>query len=566
MTVEEFQGLVASGGFPAAERALNAAGGFSTPTAVPTPTPTPTPTPIPTANVEPASVSAFTQLERSGRKGTDLMERGNRRISMRDGSTTDTVADFFNDELNDEQKAFVNGWDGGIWTFASSAQDMTELKRNLNFHFKNAPETVGKEILQVDQSSTPVTDEGKRRMAFLNPPVSTPTPVPTPLPTPVPTPLPTPVPTVSTDQAYLDAFKDGTITNAAHLDKIEDESIREDAANFLAQGIFKRLGNTQAAVSELSNIYNRYIDYQGAEAIGFGAWATNTGMDWAKVPDPGAGDTITSTTVNDSPDDYFPEFFTNQSVIDALENSVAQSGNETDVTFTVADIDSALSSGAITTAEAITKFRELNTAEGNSRATALETGTGIDTGVPRAQVVPSDAPDLSEITGGGPLSRAALFANQQDADLRRRLMADAFGTNQSPLAKRASSDIFNRFARIDPLLEFSNPAQTLGQRFTDFAGAPNQTSAALNTSLDRLMGTATNPNSNFLDFVPDFRTAAQLGMSPGFADINPRLARRGQSRLMDDFDIRMSQKPELFQTPDAENLAAQIAEFRSRGF
>tara|TARA_R110002012_G_scaffold316271_2_gene531025 strand:+ start:3177 stop:5099 length:1923 start_codon:yes stop_codon:yes gene_type:complete len=179
MTIGEFQGLVATVGFNAAEAALNAAGGFSTPTpaATPAPTPTPVPTPAPTPNVEPASVSAFTQLERSGRKGTDLMERGNRRISMRDGSTTQTVADFFNNELNDEQKAFVNGWDGGIWTFASSAQDMTELKRNLNFHFRNAPETVGKEILQVDQSSTPVTQEGKDRMAFLNPEATTTQPI-----------------------------------------------------------------------------------------------------------------------------------------------------------------------------------------------------------------------------------------------------------------------------------------------------------------------------------------------------------------------------------------------------
>ena len=179
MTVEEFQGLVASGvPWAAAEAALNAAGGFSTPTPAATPAPTLASTAAPYStlaapNVEPASVSAFTQLERSGHKGTDLMERGNRRVSMRDGSTVDTVADFFNNELNDEQKAFVNGWDGGIWTFASSAQDMTELKRNLNFHFKNAPETVGKEILQVDQSSTPVTDEGKKRMAFLNPETTT---------------------------------------------------------------------------------------------------------------------------------------------------------------------------------------------------------------------------------------------------------------------------------------------------------------------------------------------------------------------------------------------------------
>jgi len=76
------------------------------------------------------------------------------------------VEAFFND-LTDKQKAFVNGWEGGIWTFASSAQNLQELERNLNFHFRNAPETVGEVIPQVDGSSTPVTAAGKAKIAEL---------------------------------------------------------------------------------------------------------------------------------------------------------------------------------------------------------------------------------------------------------------------------------------------------------------------------------------------------------------------------------------------------------------
>jgi hypothetical protein len=368
--------------------------------------------------------------------------------------------------------------------------------------------------------------------------------------------------TVSASDTLIRLINDGGVVKASQLDAITDPTARTAAATRLAKNIVTKHGSNQEAINLISGLFYSYFDRPGG--TGFGPWAESIGFGFdAQGNVIGSG----ATLLANEDDLMFGEQPGEKTIPDYVPTGANEGAGPmaTDVTFTVADIAQDLASGILTTAEAIAAYRSLNTAEGNSRATALETG-GVDTGVPRAQVFPSDAPDPSEITGGGPLSRADLFSVQQDADLRRRLLADAFGTNQSPLAARASSDIFNRFARIDPLLEFSNPAQTLGQRFTGFAGAPNQTGAALNTSLDKLMGTATNPSSNFLDFVPDFRTAAQLGMSPGFADINPRLARRGQTRLMDDFDIRMSQKPELFQTPDAENLAAQIAEFRSRGF
>ena len=119
-------------------------------------------------DVEPAGISAFDRQERVlPGSGTDLADMGGRRISMNDGSTPADIEAFFNG-LNDKQKAFVNGWEGGIWTFASSAQNLQELERNLNFHFENAPETVGKVIPQVDGSFTDVTPEGERRIDFLN--------------------------------------------------------------------------------------------------------------------------------------------------------------------------------------------------------------------------------------------------------------------------------------------------------------------------------------------------------------------------------------------------------------
>jgi len=118
-------------------------------------------------DVEPAGISAFDRQIAAGLEGTDLADMGGRRISMNDGSTPADIEAFFNG-LDDKQKAFVNGWEGGIWTFASSAQNLQELERNLNFHFNNAPETVGKVIPQVDGSFTDVTPEGERRIDFLN--------------------------------------------------------------------------------------------------------------------------------------------------------------------------------------------------------------------------------------------------------------------------------------------------------------------------------------------------------------------------------------------------------------
>ena len=57
MTVGEFQGLVATVGFNAAEAALNAAGGFSTP--APEPAPVPAPAPLPDDQRNTGTISQY---------------------------------------------------------------------------------------------------------------------------------------------------------------------------------------------------------------------------------------------------------------------------------------------------------------------------------------------------------------------------------------------------------------------------------------------------------------------------------------------------------------------------
>lgn len=204
------------------------------------------------------------------------------------------------------------------------------------------------------------------------------------------------------------------------------------------------------------------------------------------------------------------------------------------------------------------------------------TRTAADTTiVPKAPVVPADRPgpeDIGGVGAQGPQTRAALFADQEEGELRRRLIADQFGANLSPLAGRAAGSALNRFIGLDPLLEFASAAtgakQNIGQRFStfaDFAGGGRPTGEFIGQQLDLLGGVGgTSPVDAFKDFVPDFQTAARLGAQETLSGVNPRLARRIEDRFLREFAIRQAQQPEQFQTDDATNLSAQLQATRDR--
>ena len=178
--------------------------------------------------------------------------------------------------------------------------------------------------------------------------------------------------------------------------------------------------------------------------------------------------------------------------------------------------------------------------------------------VPTPAVLPALRNPALELTGGGTQTRGDLFAEQGAEDFRRRVLAEQFGESLSPTAARGARTIFNRFSDIDPLLEFQSPGQTAGQRFGGFAGgaAPD-----IGLGINELLG-----SENLLDFVPDFETAARLGLQEGLAGVNPRLRRRAQERLLTEFGTQRAQRPEEFQEPSAENLSRQIEAFRRRRF
>ena len=93
--------------------------------------------------------------------------------------------------------------------------------------------------------------------------------------------------TVSLDQSILDKVMAGTIIPTSDLAQIENATIREQAATQLAKLLVAGLGNTQAAIQEISPIYQQYIDLPGMEALNFNDWAVSAGLDWAQVPPPG---------------------------------------------------------------------------------------------------------------------------------------------------------------------------------------------------------------------------------------------------------------------------------------
>ncbi|MFQ6027857.1 MAG: hypothetical protein ACE5Q6_10235, partial [Dehalococcoidia bacterium] len=195
----------------------------------------------------------------------------------------------------------------------------------------------------------------------------------------------------------------------------------------------------------------------------------------------------------------------------------------------------------------------------------------------KAAFVPSPAPapaptpdqgDTGSFFGGttGPDTRADIYATQLGDELRRRLIANAFGTDLTPLGSRTAQYVLNKFIGQDPLIEFADPSRTLGQRFQAFAGGQRPTQQALSESLEGLLELAGTNAKAFQEFVPDFRTAARTGLQPTLMGINPRLAQGYESRLLGNLQTQMAQMPEQFQNASAANLAALLSEYQRRGF
>jgi hypothetical protein len=238
-------------------------------------------------------------------------------------------------------------------------------------------------------------------------------------------------------------------------------------------------------------------------------------------------------------------------------------------------IESDFKAGVLTAEEAAAMLLDHHGLRNGADIVTFWDGGGTGTNVPVAELVPDPdpvprpTPEPSAETDEVAQSRAGLFQSQvemDDRELQLRLLADTFGTRLSPVARRGANLALEQFSQIDPLLEFANPQQTLGNRFSAFAGGNRLSGSQLGGILGQLTDIAPTDPAAFLDFVPDYAMAAQLGVQPGFADVNPNLRRRAIKRRLSDFEIQRAQTPELFQDPSAENLAGIIESFRRQGF
>ena len=253
----------------------------------------------------------------------------------------------------------------------------------------------------------------------------------------------------SANDTILGLINAGNVVRADQLTEITDLKERTDAALQLAKNIVTKYGNNQQANDLITGLFFSYFDTP--DSGGYGAWAESVGLT-------GLGDTIQDNTELEGIGLEL-EGQTDPNYVPTGANEGA--GPMTaDATFTVADIDAALSSGAITTTEAIAKFRELNTPEGNSRAAALEAGTGTGTALPTGAMGDPGTGNVQPGVAGTAQDRLNRIFQQSATRGGRRDLFDAFSATQggTPLQRAARNLSFDPLSASFAISQASDPS------------------------------------------------------------------------------------------------------------
>ena len=261
---------------------------------------------------------------------------------------------------------------------------------------------------------------------------------------------PNPTVTKSPGDVVLELINAGNVVKASQITEITDLKARTDAATRLAKNIVTKHGSTEEANNLIKGLFYSYFDIPTSG--GYGAWTRSVGFT-------GLGDTILAN----EDELRFGELPGEKTIPDYVPTgaNLGAGPMATGATFTAADIDSALSSGAITTAEAIAKFRELNTAEGNSRATALETG-GVDmgTGLTIGAVGDPGQGAVQPGLAGTAQDRLNRIFEQSRTRGGRRDLFDAFSATQggTPLQRSARNLSFDPLSASFAISQASDPS------------------------------------------------------------------------------------------------------------
>jgi hypothetical protein len=266
--------------------------------------------------------------------------------------------------------------------------------------------------------------------------------------------------TVSASDTLIRLINDGGVVKASQLDAITDPTVRADAATRLANNIITKHGSTQEGLNLLTGIYMAYFDRPGG--TGFSPWAESVGFGFNAQGNVIGSDKILSDHVSElelegigipgekTIPDYVP-----------TGANLGAGPMATDATFTVADIAQDLASGILTTEDAIKVYRSLNTAEGNSRATALETG-GVDrgTGLPIGAVGDPGQGAVQPGLAGTAQDRLNRIFEQSRTRGGRRDLFDAFSATQggTPLQRSARNLSFDPLSASFAISQASDPS------------------------------------------------------------------------------------------------------------
>jgi hypothetical protein len=225
----------------------------------------------------------------------------------------------------------------------------------------------------------------------------------------------------------------------------------------------------------------------------------------------------------------------------------------------MADIAQDLASGALKTAEAIAAYRSLNTAEGNSRATALETG-GVDTVkgsfvAPASTSVPTPTPFAAAEPASVTLNRADLLREQGDQEALRRIRAANFGP-LAPLGQRVANSMLSQFFGQQPITNMAGltPRE---EAFSQFQATP-PTAAGLTSALGDIRAAGTSAPGFFNRFLDESgnlragaaRDAFSASIQPTLTNINPSYRAGYGNFLTNRFADQAALNPGSYQTPD----------------
>lgn len=237
--------------------------------------------------------------------------------------------------------------------------------------------------------------------------------------------------------------------------------------------------------------------------------------------------------------------------------------------FTAAQIETDLKNGVLQDAEAIRALESLGIAQAAAVVRHWRTGgTGTIVGPASGQVpqqtgaadgsgagdgagddLPRPDPIFTPaVTSANLPAREDIFGTQglDDANLRRRLIAGAFGGSLTPTGQLGANIAFNRFAAQEPISNFGPSAVPRQEAFGNFL-ADRPTAERLSGGIQDILGGGSE-SEFFARAFPDARSVISAGIQPRIQSLTPHLRGGIENILTQRGLTSVAQAPEQFST------------------